>query len=360
MDNIAFKCTYNNGGNYLTIGYNGTCTEDIIKFNIEAKRVWCSNLKCSCRVYYDNGFQGNKPEFPCMESKLNRDQCFGGGTFHRGKRNGKIIKIRGTGKGKIAFLTTKFPREKEIERRIIGIFVIDIITDDSNLIKANKDYFIMIPSEDVNNLYFWDYYSISNNKADWGSGLFRYLDDNTTIAILSDLATSVKDQDTQSKIIDILKYAFGKAPDINPIRNGPHSNLTGDRLKKVLLLNKYGRGGEGQNHKELKNYIANNANLLGISNIKKINIEHVFPSYDIVDILIETEDVDYTIEIETNVVLPGCHQAIKYRALRCSEKGLSLSSQLVKSIVVAWGFTQNEILFCEKYNIGYFKYKLEK
>lgn len=361
MDNIAFKCTFNNGGNTFYVGYNGTCSEEIIKYNVESRKVWCSNSKCECKLYYDHGFKGDKPTFPCMESKLIKEQCFGAGSFHTGVKIGNKIKIDSerTGKNKIAILTTRYPDQKEIERRVIGLFLIDHLSDDNNLIFANPEYFILIPLEDASNLYFWDYYSICNGKASWGTGLFRYLSDNTTVNLISDLANSVRDQNTKGKIVDLLKLAFNMSPLANPFRGGPHSFITGNRLKNVLLKNKYGNGGEGENHKALKIFIANNAKLLGIDKVLKVDIEHTFASWDIVDILIESVDYDYTIEIETNIVMPGCHQAIKYRALRCAEKGLDLHSVKVKAIVVAWEFTEDETRFCEKYNIKQFKYKLE-
>ncbi len=51
-EHIAFKCTYNNGGEGVFVGFNGTCSEDIIRWNIRRGRVWCGQENCKCRKYY--------------------------------------------------------------------------------------------------------------------------------------------------------------------------------------------------------------------------------------------------------------------------------------------------------------------
>lgn len=56
--NIAFKCTYNNGG--PGIGFEGACSEEIIKRNIEDKRAWCCSKDCECREYYEKKFKGKR------------------------------------------------------------------------------------------------------------------------------------------------------------------------------------------------------------------------------------------------------------------------------------------------------------
>jgi hypothetical protein len=49
--NVAIKLTYNNGDEGDFVGFVGTCSEDIIKYNIDAGRVWCSNKSCQCKIY---------------------------------------------------------------------------------------------------------------------------------------------------------------------------------------------------------------------------------------------------------------------------------------------------------------------
>ena len=122
---------------------------------------------------------------------------------------------------------------------------------------------------------------------------------------------------------------------------------------------KYGKGGEGENHKKLKEFIFKKPETIGLKNVKHSKLEYSFLSGDTVDILFELENgKDVVVEIETDIVLPGCHQAIKYRALRCAEKNLELNSKNIEAVVVAWQFNEEEIEFMEKYGIKYFNVKL--
>ena len=49
--NVAFKCTYNDGGSEGFVGFEGTCSLDNIKRNVKGKhgRRWCSSPSCLCR-----------------------------------------------------------------------------------------------------------------------------------------------------------------------------------------------------------------------------------------------------------------------------------------------------------------------
>ncbi|MDE6107340.1 MAG: hypothetical protein K2F83_01530, partial [Oscillospiraceae bacterium] len=53
--NIAFKCNYCDGGAVSgSVGFNGICSDEVIKYNIEkAKHVWCSNPDGACKQYRD-------------------------------------------------------------------------------------------------------------------------------------------------------------------------------------------------------------------------------------------------------------------------------------------------------------------
>jgi len=79
--------------------------------------------------------------------------------------------------------------------------------------------------------------------------------------------------------------------------------------------------------------IAEHPEAIGIANVKQVAVEHVFCCGDTVDILFERNDgTDIVVEIETIDPEPGCHQAIKYRALRCAERGIPLDSKQIKTI----------------------------
>ena len=124
------------------------------------------------------------------------------------------------------------------------------------------------------------------------------------------------------------------------------------KFEESIFLKKYGSGGEGSEHKHLKEWIAQNPQFLGINNPRVTKPEHRFLSGDAVDILFELSDgTDIVVEIETGMPMPGCHQIIKYRALRCAEKGYDLMSSKVRGVIVAWIIPDDVRKFCDKYNI---------
>ena len=74
-------------------------------------------------------------------------------------------------------------------------------------------------------------------------------------------------------------------------------------------------------HKKLKYYIVKHPELINIHSVIERKTEHPFRSGDVVDIFFQCKDgVDYVVEIETDIPVPGAYQAIKYRELRCVER----------------------------------------
>jgi len=162
------------------------------------------------------------------------------------------------------------------------------------------------------------------------------------------------------KAMSIVKSrSWPKITDISVVKLIWQLTNNRNQSKNQSIIRKYGSGGEGVEHKQLKQWIANNPESIGLKNVKSTEIEHSYLSGDSVDILFElTSNEDIVVEIETIDPLPGCHQLIKYRALRCAEKGISLTSSKVQAIIVAWEIPAYVIKFCKKYNIRYFKKKI--
>jgi len=358
--NLAFKCTYNDADEGVYVGFNGTCSIENIIHNIKSGRVWCSNEQCLCRQFYDNAFKGNPPEFPCYESELFNKWRFGGGTYHHGKRAGKPIRIHKVESGKIAVLTTLFPGANEKDRKIIGLFKIGRVeqNDEQTSVCADRDHRIRLPLEEAKQLYFWDYYSVSGEKPRWGTHLFRYLNDEAIASILTDLKSTIRDENGRMIIKDLLEKDFASF-DIPPTPPGMLRQKQA-RTEKISRIRKYGSGGEGEEHKRLKEWIAKHPEKIGIMNVRNTTIEHVFCCGDTVDILFELDDgSDIVVEIETIDPLPGCHQAIKYRALRCAQRGIPLSSEKVIAYLVAWDIPDAVAAFCQKYDIRQMSTKID-
>ena len=245
MKNIACNLIYNNGGEGDFVGFNGRCTEDIIIYNIKkGSGRWCNNQRCSCKQYFDNGFKSGYKPFPCNESVL-----FKNWEFSAGENFEDNIKVpmRQVGIGKIAILTTAFARTREEERKIVGFFKIDNVSDDLNLVAASKIYRLRLSLEDAKELNFWNYYiNDKNSKPVWNQRRFRYLEDDQTACILHDLYDVVRNDDDQSMIKNLLQTDFKKYSAERPIIK---SALSENVEKKALLKRKYGPGGESENHK---------------------------------------------------------------------------------------------------------------
>lgn len=353
----AIKCTYNNGGEGDYVGFAGTCSEDIIKYNIELGHVWCNHDDCACMQYYTAGFVGKRPpKSPCMESKLFKEWVFGSGWFHNGPNKGQPRRANITSGG-IALLTTRFPKEDESNRRIVGLYKISRITnndDEETKLIADKHLRIRLPIEESKELYFWDYYTINASKPSWGTGLLRYLNDEQIWTILDDLKKTVQNNSNR-EIIGELQNEIGSNNNIRV--TGLRKNKTA-RQKRIALKRKYGAGGEGENHKRLKEWVANNPQAINVSKNAKCEIEYSFCCGDTVDLLFKQQNgEDVVVEIETDFPFPGAHQAIKYRALRCAEQGYKLSDSTVKSVLVAWEIPADIKSFCKKYGIETYEIK---
>ena len=242
---VAIKCNYNDGDEGIYVGFNGTCSNENIFYNIEERgAIWCTQEGCECRQYYEKGFRGKRPINPCMESVLFKYWEFGAGTFHTGDKAGEPIHFNDTGLGKIAVLTTRFRGEEEKDRKIIGLFKIGkVYPEDVSIleIKADGKNQVRLPLEEAKELYFWDYYKTKGGVI-WGSRLQRYLSDEQVANILIDLEKTVSEERIQTTVKELLESNF---PGFNSTIIYPTSR--GEkvaRTERIGLQGKYGPTGE--------------------------------------------------------------------------------------------------------------------
>ncbi|MCB9163140.1 MAG: hypothetical protein H6592_01695 [Flavobacteriales bacterium] len=356
MKNIACNLIYNNGDEGANVGFNGHCDVANIVRNVKpGNGKWCSQPACSCRRFQDRGFTGALDPFPCNESRLFHDWTWNPGAIYA---TGEPFKVKNTGVGKYAILTTRFPDDMERDRKIIGFLKIKSIKDQQELI-ASKPESLRLSLDDAKQLNFWSYHrNTKDNEPQWKQGRFRYLEDDQVAAVLHDLKDTVKNASDKALIIELLEKDFVPFVDKRPKVNGA---IDDDNKKKIELQRKYGKGGESPAHKKLKEHVAANPELIGLKKADvDAHIEHGYLSGDRVDILFgsKSSGIDTVVEIELNDILPGIHQAIKYRALRCSQRGLALDSPKVKAVIVAWQFSAAEERLCDQYNIRYFSKRL--
>lgn len=357
MNNIACNLIYNNGDEDAFVGFKTRCDIKNIIYNVElGSGRWCSQPACSCRKYYDRGFKGFVERYPCNESHLFEDWEWNPGSDFK---TDTPFKVRTIGVNKLAILTTKFPFQPETERKIVGFLKIKRVEADFHKLVADRTESVRLTLDEAHELNFWNYHKNNNSSVpDWRQGRFRYLSDTQVAAILHDLRDVIRDETTQSIISRILNNHFEEHAFARPNVVGC---LSGEPVKKIMLKRKYGKGGESKEHKELKQYIANNPHRIGLNPFEvRPLLEHLYVSGDLVDILFAptTGKLNTVVEIELDNVEPGIHQAIKYRALRCSQLGLPLTDNNVRAAVVAWKLSESEKRLCAKYGIIYHEVKL--
>jgi len=356
MSNIACNLIYNNGSEGPYVGFDGRCSDQNIFYNVrKSSGRWCNQPDCSCSQFFHKGFTGPIQQYPCNESLLFVDWKWNPGSrFADGTR----LIMHNVQCDKYAILTTCFAGNSEWDRKIIGFFKIDVVDKYKHTIVAHPIYRLRLLVDESMHLNFWEYYKNSKEGVRWSQPRFRYMEDNQIVAILHDIATVTDNVETKSLIKEILTTDF-------PLYQGYKPEVIGARPayaeKEKMLKKKYGTGGESIHHKRLKEYVAKNPDCIGLKHgLYNAHIEHGFVSGDLVDILFSTKNtlLNVVVEIELDNVLPGIHQAIKYRVLRCSQLGLPLDSMQVKAIVVAWQFSQHEVELCRKYNISFYEIKL--
>jgi len=354
---VAFKCTYNDGGEGVFVGFCDTCSRDNIGLNMQNSRVWCSSPDCHCRQYYDQGMNGPKPSEPCYESVLFSKWRYGAGWYHTGAKAGTPIYIARAEVGKFAILTTRFPNEPESKRRIIGLFQIGRIEEsyETVLLAASRGR-IRLPLEEAKELY-WAYCNTRTGRPDWRTGLFRYLEYSQVHCILADIVATVRDEKTKTEIKYLIEQAFGNAQP--PPAKGCLPQKSVNRSDSIARIRKYGSEGEGKEHRKLKEWLSKHPDKLGLTDVTHVEIEHRYLSGDLADLVFTHGTDRYTVvEVETNDPLPGAHQAIKYRALLCAEKMLPLDTERVKAVLVAWSIPEEVRAFCARYGIDVQTHKL--
>ena len=203
LKNMAFKCTYNDGGvEENGIGFTKTCSDTLIQQHIKAKRAWCSNSGCPCRNYYDGKISRNEREegydsgmHVCYERKMLIEWKAQAGT-HRPNEytEGIRLKIRNANTNSLAILTTRPPGYSEKDRIIFAVFIIDDFYDGDDSITgyvcSHSKYRMMFTLEEGRKLLFWKYHANKNSpsKPLWGTGLFRYVAEDEGVQILRDAA----------------------------------------------------------------------------------------------------------------------------------------------------------------------------
>ena len=316
------------------------------------EKPWCSRKSvkkkdsCACRLYYDSGLKkGQRPtvrqadQAICYESRLllERSLRFWAGVTHSRKPR----RVRQLNPGDIAFLTTILPGRKQENRIVFGCYRVGCITpaDSGDRVKFDGTMDVVVPDDVAWDFYFWNYQPPNKNGTRrWDAGLFRYLEADTTQRLIEDLMWRLGNDRQRDTIVRSLGDEFSPNPNPEPL----------------LHPGGYGRGqgGEGDEHRDLKNLVAGCPERIGLPRNAKPAIEHQFLSGDRVDVKFDLPDgTAAVVEVETICPLPGAHQAVKYRALLEVERGDELGAGNVQAILVAHRFDKETKDLAQRYNI---------
>ena len=200
---IAFKFNYCDGVNRVIgedlkpkrIGFCGVCSKELINYNINVvKRSWCSRSDCKRyidgKISYDELKNYWSPyveeNYPCYDSIILRDWILNAGSDENGDPR-KISKIDDIIR-KLCILTTIKPGYKENDRIVFAMFIIGDTNygDDSySKIIADDKYCLEFYYDEVDKLKYWEIHKLNKDSSkEWGSGLFRYFDNEEAIKFI--------------------------------------------------------------------------------------------------------------------------------------------------------------------------------
>jgi hypothetical protein len=140
-------------------------------------------------------------------------------------------------------------------------------------------------------------------------------------------------------------------------QNQPPETLPKQRSSRQYFRRGHNKGGEGLDHKKLKERVAANpSDVLGEEGLSLIQIEYPFPTGDRADILLRDSDNRYVaVEVEVTVDLDdisGVLQAIKYShmyAIECRRK-----FEEIRAFLVAYQISDDVKALCKEYGIETF------
>ena len=219
--NLAFKCNYCDGGiGNNGIGFGGVCSHKMIQYNIEdKKRSWCSFKGCQCYKYYSNQMTRSELEhiyqdnFVCYEAEMLVNWKAQAGMDHTDTNGiGKGRAIAKAGINNLAVLTTELPKSNGKDRVVFGVFIIGKIFEGDSVqcgfVQAKDGYGIYLTKEESRKIKFWHYHKNKNNPeiAQWGQGLYRYLNDHQCARILADIVSIKTNPQEKAHAQKILEY----------------------------------------------------------------------------------------------------------------------------------------------------------
>ncbi|WP_205028108.1 hypothetical protein [Oleisolibacter albus] len=121
-------------------------------------------------------------------------------------------------------------------------------------------------------------------------------------------------------------YAYPYWQDVlEACKLAPASSGASNIIEKAKT-GKSGGGGEGEEHRSLKEYVSNNPRLVGLPTHTRGRTEASLPSGDKIDVLFEAPERLVAVEVKSRIsddvdLVRGLFQCVKYRAVMEAERG---------------------------------------
>lgn len=221
---IAFKCNFCDGGKSPNcIGFNGVCSDALIKYNIcKENHVWCSSEDSPCRLYLEGEISrkeldammngGDGLYSVCYESQMLRDWRASAGVVQTGEDKGRPMRLLQVQRNSLAVLTSRDPYSRDDTRFIFAVFLVDDNYEgdhrEAGYVSTTSDWKIALSPQEAHKVLFWNYYFCPNapKKMVFGSGLHRYLTDIQAAQILRDIAEIRTDPRDQAFAKDFFEH----------------------------------------------------------------------------------------------------------------------------------------------------------
>jgi hypothetical protein len=120
------------------------------------------------------------------------------------------------------------------------------------------------------------------------------------------------------------------------------------RNKEIIYSHSYGKGGESNEHKELKDYVLNNPSVIGIKSRIDGVIEYPLPTHDTIDIVFKGKDEIIGVEVKSiisddNDIIRGMFQCIKYQVLLEAEQKIQGNQVNIRIVLAIAGVLNKDL-----------------
>lgn len=142
-------------------------------------------------------------------------------------------------------------------------------------------------------------------------------------------------------------FSYNKWPEVlNILSLKP---VAEDYSKLLLKTREYRGGGESEQHRRLKQFVALHPELLSLSKSAKSEIEYSLPSGDSLDVLFRHGDDWIGAEIKSDIsdprdIVRGLFQCVKYRAIIESYQAVQTLPQSARAVLVLGGSLPNDLI----------------